>query len=132
MQRAWLALAALAAACGDPVGPSTDGVMVSMVRQGAGDHLTVAITLENRSDVALTNNCQAIHLERATADGWLHARGPSCIQPVPPPFVVLQPGESRTITLDFTGPGGLYRPVALVRLVGADDDLAVVGTAERW
>lgn len=132
MSRTLLAAAVMLAACGEPVGPSTDGAMVSLSREGTGDHLTVAITLENRGDVALTNNCQAIFLERATADGWVHVRGPSCVQPVPPPFVLLQPGESRTVTLDFAGPSGLYRPVAVVRLAGSATDRAVIGPVERW
>lgn len=132
MARSWLALAVLVAACGDPTGPNTDDVVVSMVRQGTGETTVVAISLDNRSDRAITNNCQAIFLERATDEGWVMAWGPTCIQPDPPAYVILQPGESRTVTLDLPGPGRLYRPVAVVRVSGHATDRLVIGAAERW
>lgn len=129
MARSWLALAVLVAACGDPVGPSTDEVVVSMVRQGVGETVVVAITVENQGGAAIDNGCLGLYLERETTTGWEAAIGPTCAQAPP---IRLEQGESRTISLSPPDAGHRYRPVAAFTFVGEGTIRYAHGDAEQW
>ena len=129
MARSWLALAAMVVACGDPVGPNADEVMVSMVRQGAGETTVVAVTVENHGEAAIDNGCLGLYLERETPTGWELAIGPSCVQG---PAIRLQPGDSRTISLGLPAAGHRYRPAAAFSFAGETLLHRVHGVAEQW
>jgi hypothetical protein len=125
----WLALAVVLAACGDPVGPDSDAIVVSMARQGAGETVVVAITLENQGGVTISSPCAGLFLERQIPDGWELATGPTCI---PGASAMVGPGQSRTVSVSLPAEGHRYRPTAVFTFAGEAISQRSHGPAEQW
>lgn len=120
------------AACGTPTASIEEQIVVTMVRQAVGPNEVVAVTLENRGDEPIDNPCAGLYLERREPSGWQLAVGPACIQPVPPPHVTLQPGQSRTVSFERPAGGARYRPVAQYRFDGEYYYRLAIGPSAEW